>query len=366
MRSWLSRHPTLALLAINGAIFLGACLVFELVLRLYIPYNPGFYTEVEGNSREIVYAYGTININSHGFPDDEFELTKTERVGYFGDSVTYGVGAGSGYRISDLLERAYPDYEHLNLAGIGQSISHGEIAYVKKLATRFKLTRVIYLFNLNDILPDVESSGEQTPTAVQLKHQIVDYFDVLRGRSYLYTYLRTAAKNFLQARGVGFQGYTSYELFPRANLPALKETAERINHLAEVLSEQGVKLTVVLLPYEMQISQEAEETYARLGIDWEPDFIEGETQKVIIGELAEDIHHFDAYYAFVDSGSHQTSRAENGVGEYFVYNKGDKLDWNHPNRAGHAAIATYLVRKQILAPDDGALAKTSVNSNPKP
>ena len=123
MRSWLSRHPVLALLAINGAIFLGICLAAELVLRLYIPYNPGFYIAVEGNSREIVYPYGTIKINSLGFPDDEFELTMTERVGYFGDSVTYGVGAGSGYRVSDLLEREYPAYEHPNLGGIGQSIS---------------------------------------------------------------------------------------------------------------------------------------------------------------------------------------------------------------------------------------------------
>ena len=27
------------------------------------------------------------------------------------------------------------------------------------------------------------------------------------------------------------------------------------------------------------------------------------------------------------------------VGRLFVYNAGDKIDWNHPNRAGHAALA---------------------------
>lgn len=366
MRSWLSRHPALALLAINGVIFLGLSLTAEFLLRLYIPYNPGYYTAVEGNSREMVYPFGTIKINSLGFPDDEFELTKTERVGYFGDSVTYGVGAGDGYRISDLLEREYPAYEHLNLGGIAKSISLSEIAYVDRLAARFNLTRAIYLFNLNDILPDVESSGEQTPKVVWLKRRIVPYFDVLRGRSYLYTYLRTATKNLLLAKGIGFAGYTSYERFPRANPGALKDTAKRINRLAEVLSEQGVALSVVLLPYEMQISREAAETYSQLGIDWEPGFIERETQQVIIGELAEGIRYFDAYYAFVDPSSPQTSRAENGVGEYFVYDKGDKLDWNHPNRAGHAAIAAYLIREQILTPAEREYTETGVASNPKP
>jgi len=30
------------------------------------------------------------------------------------------------------------------------------------------------------------------------------------------------------------------------------------------------------------------------------------------------------------------------VGEAFVYDKGDKIDWNHPNRFGHARIAAWL------------------------
>jgi hypothetical protein len=29
---------------------------------------------------------------------------------------------------------------------------------------------------------------------------------------------------------------------------------------------------------------------------------------------------------------------------YFVYDKGDKIDWNHPNRAGHARIAEGFIR----------------------
>jgi phospholipase/lecithinase/hemolysin len=32
------------------------------------------------------------------------------------------------------------------------------------------------------------------------------------------------------------------------------------------------------------------------------------------------------------------------VGEYFVFNRGDALDWVHPNRAGHRLVAEYLLK----------------------
>ncbi|MBW2233348.1 MAG: hypothetical protein JRH17_23445, partial [Deltaproteobacteria bacterium] len=76
-RSWLRRHPTLALIGVNVAIFLSAMLIAEIALRLYIPYNPSYYVSVAGNSREVVYPYGVIKINSHGFADDEFDMSKS-------------------------------------------------------------------------------------------------------------------------------------------------------------------------------------------------------------------------------------------------------------------------------------------------
>ena len=32
---------------------------------------------------------------------------------------------------------------------------------------------------------------------------------------------------------------------------------------------------------------------------------------------------------------------------YFVFNKGDKIDFNHPNRLGHLVIAQELNKKKI-------------------
>jgi GH18 family chitinase len=43
---------------------------------------------------------------------------------------------------------------------------------------------------------------------------------------------------------------------------------------------------------------------------------------------------FDAREAFANSHLK--------VGEAWVFDKGDKIDWNHPNRVGHAHIARWL------------------------
>jgi hypothetical protein len=50
----------------------------------------------------------------------------------------------------------------------------------------------------------------------------------------------------------------------------------------------------------------------------------------------------DAREAFAVSAA---ERAGNGIGELFVFDLGDKLDWNHPNRAGHARLAAFLEQR---------------------
>jgi hypothetical protein len=54
------------------------------------------------------------------------------------------------------------------------------------------------------------------------------------------------------------------------------------------------------------------------------------------------VRYFDAYRAF------DGYRAQAALGEYYVYDKGDKIDWNHPNRAGHRVIADYLIKERFL------------------
>jgi hypothetical protein len=43
---------------------------------------------------------------------------------------------------------------------------------------------------------------------------VKDYLDYLRDRSYLYNYIRTAAKNAIQRLGFEASGYFAFELWP--------------------------------------------------------------------------------------------------------------------------------------------------------
>lgn len=355
--SWLRRHPGLILLGVNAVLFAGCALLAEVFLRLYVPYNPGYYMAVKGTAREVEYPYGIIKINRDGFPDIDFDLSRPRQVGYFGDSVTYGVGAGYGYRFSDLLREAYPDFDHLNLGGIGLSVSQDTIDRSLELADRYGLDTAVYFLNLNDIVPDATVAPqlenavvEEAPWTRRALVWLSAHTDWLRGKSYLYTALRTFVKNQLEARGVGFHGYEAFELEPESHRAVVLETAARVVDFHDRLAEHGAELIVVLLPYEMQISDEATRVYQAHGIHWEPGFLEGSTQRLLSDALTPHLRVIDLMPAFVDSGRPAKSRAENGVGEYYVYNRGDKLDWNHPNREGHRRIAEYLERVGLLGP----------------
>jgi len=90
-------------------------------------------------------------------------------------------------------------------------------------------------------------------------------------------------------------------------------------------------MCVVIAPYEMQVSEDAARTYANLGFKWEDGFLAGSAQKKLRAYLDKDLPVYDGLDAFPNHSA--------PVGNLFVYNAGDKIDWNHPNRAGHAALA---------------------------
>jgi hypothetical protein len=81
----------------------------------------------------------------------------------------------------------------------------------------------------------------------------------------------------------------------------------------------------------MQISKDAAKTYSDQGIKWEDGFGNGSTQQILRKYLTMK-NVYDGRGAFDDV------RDTAPVGTYFVYNKGDKIDYNHPNREGHALL----------------------------
>lgn len=344
-RSWFQRHPVLVLLGVNVALLAFLAGLAEIGLRLWVPYNPGYYVVLKAEPGAYHYPFGLLLRNSHSFPDDEFDLDSPKpRIGYFGDSVTRGVGAGHGYRIQDVLETLRPEVEHWTFEVAVNGIDQKTHPRILEIAEKYRLAEVVYLLNLNDLLPTRKEGSGETGSTVRALRQRFKFLDHLRGRSYLYSALRFRFAELMLSLGYGHTGWKAAELFPQENAAIVRETAARITALADAVAAQGRRFRVIVLPYEMQISEEAANTYAAAGVAWEPGFVERSTQQALEAALPDRIETVDAYWAFVDPADEAGSRRANSVGEYFVYNRGDKLDWNHPNRDGCRKIAEYLAK----------------------
>ncbi len=370
---------TLALVLVGLAVF--GVAAAELLLRATLDYHIDYYA---GTTRpgSVAYPYGTILVNAHGQPDVEWDLDDPRpRVGFYGDSVTYGVGAGHGYRISDLVGDAHPELQVMTFAAVGARLK--DPSRVAELAGRFGLERLVYLMNLNDLTPDpprrrprpasatppapdaepsvpgppdralgpeddrpAASPADEGESWVRRTRAFVrEYLDPLRTRSYLYNFLRLRVKNLLVRMGYEASGFRAVELEPGEHPQVFDATAARVNDAAERLREQGVRTCVVVLPYEMQVSEEAEARYRELGVPFEDDFVAGRTQREILARLDPAFEAADARSAFLDLAAPEIGRRENALGTYFVYDRGDKIDWNHPTRAGHQRIAEWLLRE---------------------
>jgi hypothetical protein len=351
------------LLFVNLTLLFAGLILLEIGIRIFIEYEPGYYTGVQSKDSCFQYPFGEICLNSDGYPDDEFYLKKGEsRIGYFGDSVCYGTGAGKGYRISDLLEKHYTKYIHYNFCYIGENVlSNKTLDNLIQVSKEYNLSHIVYLMNLNDIPPlaseamqwphTVSTSNtkvnnqEQAPEAnsilVEIKTFMTPLDGLLRGKSYLYTYLRNKVKERLTIAGYEASGYKAIEMFPEKSDLIFKQASDRINNLHNALKKMHKKFTLVVLPYEMQISMDAESKYRDLNIQWEKGFTDGSAQDLLFKNLSSDVRFFNVYSSFKDIKSIAN------IGDYFVYNKGDKIDWNHPNRSGHKIISEYLIDQSI-------------------
>jgi len=329
-RNFFHRHEKLSLVLVN-LLFLTLLLALgEIAARYVTHYEIGYYTDPPAKNGMHHYPWGDVPINSLGFADQEFDLSGTKpRAGWFGDSVNAGLGAGYPYRMSDLVRAQFPKMDNWNLGGHFGSEFEGPDW--ENAAQQLHLGTVVYVLNLNDITPALQSESASGQAVYRLAAFTRTYLDALRDKSYLYNYLRTSIKNAMQRIGFEASGYYAYELWPNQADDVFKYFAGRVNETFHRLRDKGVQMCVLISPYEMQISSDAARTYANLGFKWEDGFLDGSAQKRVRQYLDKDLPVYDGLNAFRD---------RNGkVGEYFVYNLGDKVDWNHPNRQGHALLA---------------------------
>lgn len=377
MSSRFEQRPVLTIFMVILAVFSIVWIVAEVWLRFTVASGIGYYTAVEREG-DLVFPYGVIHINSYGLPDGEFDLSDARpRIGYFGDSVVYGVGAGDGHRVSDLLEEKMPDYQHFTIGWMGKDVDDVIRLYSESRREGFDLGTVVFFLNLNDVYvyvarPSLESFEEAGAVdEVVAKENIISLIhsfffntlDALRGKSYAYTYVRASVRKALIVLGYRSDGFIAFELFPETYADMIASTAAQVNSLAGWVEADGRRFCLVVLPYEMQISEEAESVYSSVGVEWGPEFVDRGTQKALIESLDPGIEYFDAYYAFVDEEDPQAARSVNGLGEYYVSMDGGSLDWNHLNRRGHQRMAEALSEAGFCGL--GGSASISVRSAPE-
>ena len=138
--------------------------------------------------------------------------------------------------------------------------------------------------------------------------------------------------------GYEASGFEAIELFPEKNEKNLIAASEKIDQWLNDTKKKGFKSCVVILPYEMQISQNAAEYYQSIDIKFEKKFINFSTQNRIKKNLKN-----SEYFFIIDRAGFE----EKNIGHYFVFDKGDKIDFNHPNREGHLSIAKEIFNKKV-------------------
>ncbi len=225
--------------------------------------------------------------------------------------------------------------------------------YLKNTVRSLDVDHIIYFHNLNDTLPDKDRSARarllDEARKASLLTDVINVLRVktegLRSTSYLFNWMRYKVRILLLGLGIEHNGEEPYEFYPERNKPVIQQTAARIRYLNRMPESEGIGFLVVLVPYEMQISEEAARVYAAMGIHWERGFLGRRLQQIIRQALAPAIRVIDAYEAFV---AERGDREEIGVGELFVYNEGDSLDWNHLNRAGHKKTADFLENNTLF------------------
>ena len=304
--------------------------VLELFLRLTVPWQPGYYDVRRDPGHTVRYAYGEYKTDPWGFADDRpAPGDRRRRVAWIGDSVLYGVGCPQDRRLTERLEAADPAVVHLNLGSPGFSGDPpSELDTALNLAGKLGASRAVWLFNLNDVMPP---KGRE-PDGWRLRRLP---FQSRLSASYLWSSLDATVMAF-QVRW--FQ-IVPLENQPERNAPDFQTTADRVRAAVGRFERARIPLRVVIVPYEMQISAEAEAFYADAGVAWEDGFVGGSAQRALIERL-EGIDVVDALPAFVGP---DRRREDNALGEYFVATGGGRLDWNHLNPAGHARLADWLV-----------------------
>jgi hypothetical protein len=142
---FIARHPRSVLLCWVVLLLCAIAVLAEVVLRYTASFQMHYYTPISVSNRLNSYSFGDIPFNSDGYPDRDWDPTdRRARVGFWGDSITSGIGAGFGYRYTDIIRDAHQDRYYMNFGGPGEDGIADDVAIGKILALveRFRLNKV--------------------------------------------------------------------------------------------------------------------------------------------------------------------------------------------------------------------------------
>ena len=122
-RRFIERHQRGIL--VGWTVLLMCLLAGAAEVRIHTLANRGdYYIGRTVSKRLIRYPFGDMPFNSDGYPDRDWDPADLrERVGFWGDSITSGVGAGFGYRYTDLIGAARHDRYYMDFGGPGRTAS---------------------------------------------------------------------------------------------------------------------------------------------------------------------------------------------------------------------------------------------------
>ena len=139
--------------------------------------------------------------------------------------------------------------------------------------------------------------------------------------------------------GINFSGFIAIELEPNKYKKEIKNAAKSLAVLLNNLDSKEVETCVLIIPYEMQISENAAIKYKEIGVRFEDEFLDFKTQKVFIDEFKDNS---ELEINFLGKNFDQRP-----VGHFYVFDKGDKIDFNHPNPKGHYVLSEEIASRNL-------------------
>jgi len=170
-----------------------------------------------------------------------------------GDSVTFGVGVPEEETFAGRLRTAFPEREILNSGVVGFGIPDYVRVIDRELASRSKLENVYLFYCLNDFhSPDIyEPKSKPQSLFGQFKRSIANAFVGMN------EFLGPRSKLYVLVTALVIDPASQYYRFDLQLMDVPEQRFEVVMaplaELGKSLEKKGIKFTIILNPYEMQV-----------------------------------------------------------------------------------------------------------------